>query len=64
MGRAIQILDENQKLIGELMTASDTDIVKYIAKGLRVVDKKTGEVITEADITPCMGVSDGEMILE
>lgn len=62
--RSIQIFDTNQNPIGELMTASDTDILKYIAKGLVVVDKRSGEVITESMVTSTMGVSDGEIIME
>lgn len=64
MTRSIKILDTDQKPIGELMTASDTDILKYLAKGLIVVDKKTGTLITESDVTNSIGVSDGEIIME
>ena len=64
MSRSIKIVDNNQQLIGESMTASDTDILQYLAKGLKVIDKKTGNVITESDITSTMGVSDGELIME
>lgn len=64
MSRSIKIVDNNQQLIGESMTASDTDILQYLAKGLKVIDKKTGDVITESDITSTMGVSDGELIME
>lgn len=64
MSRSVRILGQDQQLIGELMTASDTDILKYIAKGLIVVDQKTGDVITEEDVTSSLGVSDGELIME
>ena len=63
MARSIKIVDANQNPIGELMTASDIDILKYLAKGLIVIDSKSGELITEADITSAMGVSDGELIM-
>ena len=64
MSRSIKIVDNNQQLIGESMTATNTDILQYLAKGLTVIDKKTGDVITESDITSTMGVSDGELIME
>ena len=64
MSRSIKIVDNNQQLIRESMTATNTDILQYLAKGLTVIDKKTGDVITESDITSTMGVSDGELIME
>lgn len=64
MSRSIKIVDNNQQLIGESMTATNTDILQYLTKGLTVIDKKTGDVITESDITSTMGVSDGELIME
>lgn len=64
MSRSIKIVDHNQQLIGESMTATNTDILQYLAKGLTVIDKKTGDIITESDITSTMGVSDGELIME
>lgn len=64
MSRSIKIVDNNQQLIGESMTATNTDILQYLAKGLTVIDKKTGDVITESDVTSTMGVSDGELIME
>jgi len=64
MSRSIRIMDDNQQLIGELMTASNTDILAYIAKGLKVYDKKTGEMITESAMTEELGVSDGGIIME
>lgn len=64
MSRSIKIVDNNQQLIGESITATNTDILQYLAKGLIVIDKKTGDVITESDVTSTMGVSDGELIME
>lgn len=64
MPRNVKLLDANQKIIGELMGASDTEILQCIAKGMTVVDTKTQEVITESDVTSSMGISDGEMIME
>lgn len=62
--RSIKILDNEGKPIGERRTASDTDILTYLAKGLVVVDFKTNEPICESDVTASMGISDGEMIME
>lgn len=64
MTRAIQIFDEKNKLIGELMTASDSDVLKYLAKGFVVVEQKTGEVLTEAVVSQGIGVSDGTMLMD
>lgn len=63
MGRPVKIVDQNNQLIGELMTASDTDILQYLSKGLKVVDVKTGDIVTESDVTATIGVADGEMII-
>jgi len=56
---SIQILDGNNKSIGELMTASPSDILKYINKGFKVIDKSTGSELTESFINSTIGVSDG-----
>lgn len=64
MSREVRIYDGNQQLIGELMTASNTDILKYLAKGLVVVDQKTGNVITESEMTNELGMSDGSVVME
>ena len=64
MGRSVKITDQDDQLIGELMTASDTEILQYLAKGLKVFDTKSGSVITESDVTSTIGVADGEMIME
>ena len=64
MPRNVKLLDSNNKIIGQLMEASDTEILQCIAKGMIVVDTKTQEVITESDVKSSMGVSDGEMIME
>jgi hypothetical protein len=62
--RSIKILDDNSQLVGELMTASNTDILKYLSKGLKVVDARTNESITTEMVSSEIGVSDGEIILE
>lgn len=64
MSRPIRILDDKDQEVGQLMTASDTDILKYIAKGFRVVDTKTGETIMESDVSASLGVSDGAIVME
>jgi hypothetical protein len=64
MNRAILIKDQNDQLVGELMAASETDILKYLAKGLKVIDKRTTECIQEADVVGTLGVSDGSIIME
>lgn len=63
MERSIKILDQQHQPIGEKMTATDTDILTYLAKGFIVEDRRTGAVITEADINSSIGISDGEMIM-
>ena len=45
------------------MTASDTDILTYLNKGLKVIDQKTGEEYTQESVTDTIGVSDGDIIL-
>ena len=64
MPRPIKILDANKQLIGELMTASDFDIIQYIAKGLTVIDTRSGDVITESDIVEQIGSSDCSIIID
>ena len=64
MSRPIKILDANKQLIGELMTASDFDIIQYIAKGLTVIDTRSGDVITESDIVDQIGSSDCSIIID
>ena len=56
---SIIIYDNNNKIIGELMTATPTDIIKFINKGFRVVNKITGNDITIDELKQNIGVSDG-----
>lgn len=63
MTHAVKIMDSNNKPIGELMTASDTDILTYLRKGFVVIDMKTGAYLTEEDITSEFGVSDGAILV-
>ena len=56
---SIQIFDNNHKSIGELMTATDTDIMKFINKGFIVVDRITNQQIILESVNQTVGVSDG-----
>ena len=56
---AITILDSQGKKIGELMTATQTDILQYISKGFTVKNQATNEVITQESMVDTLGVSDG-----
>jgi hypothetical protein len=64
MSRSVKLLDEHDKEIGKLLTASNGDILRCIAQGFKVVDVKTGSVIQESDITDTIGVSDGIIVME
>jgi hypothetical protein len=63
MEYSIRILDDKQKLVGEMMTASYSDIAKFINKGFTVIDTTTGSEITMEQLDPSVGCSDGAMIL-
>lgn len=56
---SINILDQQGKKIGELMTATQTEIMQLINKGFTVIDRTTSQPITEASMTSTIGVSDG-----
>lgn len=56
---SINVLDKDHKKVGQLMTATDTEILKFINKGFFVEDMRTGQEITESSITTGIGVSDG-----
>jgi hypothetical protein len=55
----INILDENHQHVGDLMTASVSDITRLLDKGMIVVDKITGQEITREMLMDTIGVSDG-----
>lgn len=59
MTYAIKILDSNGSLIGKLVAATSEDVMKFINKGLIVIDIATNEQITMEMITSKIGVSDG-----
>ena len=56
---AIEIRDGNDNLIGELMTATSSDIFKFLNKGFKVIDKMTGSELNTATVSDTIGVSDG-----
>lgn len=60
---AIKILDDKQKLIGEMMTASCSDIVKFINKGFTVINIETNQEITLESMNETLGVSDGTIMM-
>lgn len=56
---SITILDQQGKKIGELMTATQTEILQFINKGFKVIDRMTGQELTETSMSSVIGVSDG-----
>lgn len=56
---SIIILDNQGKKIGELPTATQTEILQYINKGFTVVNRMNNEVITQESMVGTLGVSDG-----
>lgn len=56
---SITILDQQGKKVGELMTATQTEILQFINKGFTVIDRMTGQELTEASMSSVIGVSDG-----
>lgn len=59
MTYSIKIVDNKGQLIGEMMTASKDDVLKFINKGFTVIDQTTGSELTPQSLTATMGVSDG-----
>lgn len=55
---SITILDRNGKKIGELMTATRSDIMQFINKGFTVVDNSTGMNMTSELMSSTIGVSE------
>ena len=54
----IDILDRQGKKFGELPTATQEDIRKFINKGFTVIDKSTGIPFTEDNLSSMIGVSE------
>lgn len=63
MTYAIKILDQQDHLIGEMMTASYSDVAKFIDKGFKVIDITNGSEMSKSDLDNTIGVSDGAMIV-
>lgn len=60
---AIKIVDANGKNVGELMTASLSDIMSLMDKGMTVIDQNTGMEYTKEGVCSMMGVSEGVMVV-
>lgn len=58
MTYSIKIIDSMGKPVGELMTASSTDILSLLNKGMMVIDQNTGQSITEEQVCSVIGVSE------
>ena len=41
------------------MTATQTEILQFINKGFKVIDRMTGQELTETSMSSVIGVSDG-----
>ena len=41
------------------MTASSSDVLKFLNKGFKVINKMNGMELSESDVTSTVGVSDG-----
>ena len=63
MDYAIKILDDKDKIVGEMLSASYSDVAKFINKGFKVVDKTNGQELTLEQLDSSIGVSDGAMVL-
>lgn len=59
MSYSIIILDNHGKKVGELMTATSDEVIKFINKGFTVIDRASGTSLTEQDVMSTVGVSDG-----
>lgn len=56
---SINILDQQGKKVGELMTATSTEVLQLINKGFTVIDRTTGQQITDTSVSSTIGVSEG-----
>lgn len=59
MSYSIIILDIHGKKVGELMTATSDEVIKFINKGFTVIDIASRVPLTEQDVMSTIGVSDG-----
>lgn len=59
MTYSIIILDIHGDKVGELMTATRDEVLKFINKGFIVIDLASRVSLTEQDVMSAAGVSDG-----
>ena len=62
MTYAIQLFDNTHHIVGELMTASLSDILTYLNKGLIVIDKTTNQEFDKETVAQMIGVSDDAVV--
>jgi hypothetical protein len=55
----ITIMDANHKHVGDLMTATQSDIINLLNKGMIVINQMDGSEITKETLMDTVGVSDG-----
>lgn len=59
MGYQIKITDSSNQMIGEMMTADKSDILKFLNKGMKVFDVQTNKEFNKEEIIMECGISDG-----
>ena len=59
MGYQIKITDSSNQMIGEMMTADKSDILKFLNKGLKVIDVQTNKEFNKEEMIMECGISDG-----
>lgn len=59
MGYQIKITDSSNQMIGEMMTADKSDILKFLNKGMKVIDVQTNKEFNKDEIIMECGISDG-----
>ena len=60
---SIKIEDSSGKCVGKLMTASLTDIISLMDKGMTIIDNNTNMPFTREGVYSMMGVSEGVMVV-
>ena len=61
MGYQIKIKDSSDNIIGEMMSADNSDILKFINKGMKVIDVQTNKEFVKEELIQECGISDGLM---
>ena len=54
----VQIFDANHKHVADFMNASIDDVLKFIHKGMTVVNQLTGEELKEEHLVAAIGVTE------